>query len=331
MMKRFPKSILIALPIALGIAFAQATPDESPCAVVVKSGKGSQVIPPQGKVQVHFPDNAAVACGSMVITHEEPFWIKGSDLTLVKIAPHSFVEVPKFKSSLWHLYRGELLVSAPPGVSTQTWSTPNSESEFKGGVAWIQYDATGRKSTVACFNRTFEFKNKFNGDAKQTVSAGEMSKLSITAEQVLPSQPVVMAPESVAATVKMLGLPKEDTDELVSIVKRVYDDRSKSLVSEVTEWDHLDEQNEQNRAPASVPVKKVHSPIDVKEADFVNDMLKAHLYGEDEPTGPSRAPASVGQKQKISDTEKTRQEQKLKQETKRIEKEIDRLNPDQAE
>ena len=321
------KSILFLVPV-LGIAFAQATPDEAPCALVLKAGKGSQLIPPQGKVAVHFAENAPVVCGSMLITHDEPFWVKTSDSTVIKLAPHSFVEVPKSKSKDYRLYRGEAVVTAPPAISKQVWSTPNSESEFKGGIAWIQYDATARVTTVACFNRSFEFKNKFNEDAKQTIQAGEMSHLAIQDSQVVPSLPAVMNHESVSAAVTQLSLPKEDAAELVAIVKRVYEDRSKSLVSEMEQWQEIEEKKEPSRSIASVPEKSNRKAVDENEASFVNHMLKARLYGEDEPqANSSRTPAGVDPK--ISDSEKTNQTKKLNVETKRVEKEIDSLKDSQ--
>ena len=150
------------IPVLLGIAFAQATPDEMPCAVVMKAAKGVQVIPPEGRVQTRLPIEAPVACGSMLITHAESFWVRLTDQTVVKVAPHSFIEIPKSGARVYRIYRGAALVTAPPGIYTQTWSTPNAESIFKGGVAFIQYSTADRLTTVGCFNRNFEFKNKFN-------------------------------------------------------------------------------------------------------------------------------------------------------------------------
>lgn len=325
------------VPILLGIAFAQATPDETPCGFVLKAGKGSQVIPPKGKVVVHFTDTMPVACGAMVITHEEPFWMKTSDTTTLKIAPHTFIEIPKLSANQYRLYRGEVLVSAPPSVSLANWSTPNSEFEFKGGVALFQYDVTEKRTTAACFNRSFEFRNKFNQDAKQTVRVGEMSRLAIQDAQVVPSVPAVMNHQSVSGVVEKLALSHEDTNELVAIVKRVYDERSKSLVSELDQWKELPEKTTESggRSIASVPDHRSRHSIEPNEANFVNQMLRQRLYGEDEEMShapKSRKPASVSHTQKkLIDSEKVKQDKEFGMESKLVEKEIDRLKPDSEE
>ena len=296
----------------LGLSCAQGAIDEQPCAVVVRSGKGVQIIPPQGKVQTHFDSENPVACGSMLITQQETFWVRLSDQTVVKIAPHSFIEMPKANTKVYRVYRGAALVSAPPGIYTQTWSTPNSDSIFKGGVAFIQYSTTDHLTTVGCFNRNFEFKNKFNSDASQIVHAGETSHLMIQDAQVTPTQPAVMSHGSVLETLADLSLPEADHKELVEIVKRVYEDRAKSLASEIEEWEEAPAVGAKPaRTIASVKAGKAQKAVNPKEAAFVSAQLRTRLYGseEDQKTlEKSRNPASASESKGLKDTEHLKQQ-----------------------
>jgi hypothetical protein len=337
--KTWPKKLVFSfLPLFLGMTFASATPDESPCGIVMKSGKGAQIIPTRGSVQTKFSNEFPVSCSSMVITHQDPFWVRLSDQSVLKVAPQSFVELPKAGSAVFHVYRGQVLVSAPPGIATQTWSTPNSEAIFKGGIAFIQYHPETRVTTVSCFNRDFKFRNKFNEGAETTVHAGEMSHLAIQEASVNPSQPAVMNHNSVNNVLAELKLDPADQTELVAAVKRVYQDREKSLASEIEDFESEPEVKkvEPSRSIASVPVKGVAKPVkalDPVEAEFVTRKMHERLYGTDadqklvEPK-TARKPASVPVNE-IADGEKVKEHQVLKQETKRLEKEIGTIRDDE--
>ena len=317
------------IPVLFGITFARATPDEMPCAVVMKAAKGVQVIPPEGRVQTRLPLEAPVACGSMLITHAESFWIRLTDQTVVKVAPHSFIEIPKSSARTYRIYRGAALVTAPPGIYTQTWSTPNAESIFKGGIAFIQYGTSDRLTTVGCFNRNFEFKNKFNAHASQVVHAGETSHLMIQDAQVTPTQPAVMSHPSVVEALAGLQLPENDHAELVAIVKNVFDERAKSLASEIQDWEEVQENQKPSRSIASVKPGLPVKAVDPKEANFVNAQLRAHLYGDEEDqksVSSRRNPASAKTKEGLVDHEKVKQQKNLKLETKKLEKEIEQVN-----
>lgn len=322
------KIFLGVLPVLMGLTFARATPDEVPCAVVMKTGKGIQVIPPQGRVQTHVKAETPLACGSMVITQSEAFWLRLTDQTVVKISPFAFVEIPKLNSQVYHLYRGSALISAPPGIYTQTWTTPNAESIFKGGIAYIQYATSDKVTTVGCFNRNFEFKNKFNPNANQVVHAGETSHLMIQDAQVTPTQPAVMSHTSVVEALAGLQLPEADHAELVKIVKQVYEDRAKSLASEIEQWEEVPETLKPERSIASVKGPKPVPAVSAKEADFVTTQLRAHLYGDDEDQKSlegERKPASAGA-HPLKDLEAAKKQKNLKLETKKLESEIEHLN-----
>ncbi len=334
--KRFGSKVVVgALPFLIVMAFARATPDESPCAIITRDAKGSEMIPPKGRVQNKLTLEGPIACGSMLLTHEEPIWFKLSNQAVVKLAPNSFIEIPKENGQTFRIYRGEALISSPPGIAAQTWSTPNSETIFKGGVAWIQYSPKTRITTVSCFNREFEFRNKFNEDAKQVVHAGEMSKLAIQSAQVLPSQPIVMNQGAVKQALQNLNLPEADQTELVAVVKRVYEDRSKSLTSEIQDWADAPA-GEPDREIASVKeTPKKNSAIDPKEADFVTRKMRERLYGEEseEPVArrQSRKPASVKRdvdQEVIHDHEKQRELKSFNQEKKKLEKDLEQVNSD---
>ena len=335
--KRWTQKLILSLiPVLVGITFARATPDETPCGVVMKIGKAAQVIPSHGSVQTRFTEEAPIGCASMVITRQEPFWIRLADQTVLKIAPQSFVEIPKEGSKVFRVYRGQVLVSAPPGIATQTWSTPNSEAIFKGGVAYIQYHPDTRVTTVSCFNRDFEFRNKFNENAATTVHAGEMSHLAIQEASVKPSQPAVMNHQSVVQVLANLQLSESDQTEMVASVKRVYQAREKSLTSEIEDWETpADAHEEPSRSIASVPVKGVAKPqkaVDPKEAEFVTRMMNERLYGTEKDqtaADAGRKPASVKTKAPLIDSEQVKQQRVLKQETKRVEKEIGQIQDEE--
>jgi hypothetical protein len=328
-------------PILVGIGFANATPGETPgetpCGVVLKVGKGVQLIPTHGSVQNDFTEATPVSCASMIITHQETFWIRLSDQTVIKIAPQSFVEISKADAKTFHLYRGEVLVSAPPGISEQTWSTPNAETLFKGGMSLIHYQASERVTTVSSFNREVEFRNKFNPAATATVRVGEMSHLAIQEASVNPSQPAVMNHATVTQVLANLKLDSAEQTELSEVVKHVYEDRAKSLASEIADWDAVPEEDKKDEKPSRsiASVKGIAAPekaLDPKEANFVTQMMREHLYGSNEDqknVESNRKPASAEKPMAIDDTEMQNHKKSLKLENKKLEKEIEQINEDE--
>ena len=318
--------ILLFCMIQFFSIFSYAGAEDAPCAVVTKTAKGVQLIPEKGKVDTKAALDTGISCGSMVITHAEPLWIKLSDQTLVKLGPETFVELPKGSTKNYKIYRGMVMVSGPTSLLAQIWSTPNAEVDYRGGVSVIQYLSKEKATLAGCFNRKIEFRNKFNSSAVQELSAGEMSHLAIQEGRVQPSRPSLMHQDSVTDVLVRLGVPKGDQDQMVAVVKQVFEDRSKSLVTEVKDW--ADQDQGPSRSIASVP-QSSKSAIDEKEAAFTMKMLKDRLYGTDpeqQKFVPAphayRTPASV-----MSDVEQDSKEKKLKMETKRIGKEIDRLDP----
>lgn len=319
----------------MGMASGTASADEAPCALVTLVGRGIQIIPEKGRVLNQVQLNQGVPCGTMVLTHDEPLWLKLSNQTTIKLGPRSFIEIPRESAKSYKLYRGAALLSAPTTLLPQTWSTPNSELDFKGGVAVIQYLPSEKTTVAGCFNRKVEFRNKFNSSAMQELSAGEMSHLAIQEGRVRPAQPTVMHYASVANVLNQIGLPHEDQEQIVSVVKQVYEDRSKALISGIHEWAELGD--EPSRGIASVNAGARHS-VDEKEAEFTKNQLRNRLYGTTDeqnkyvpPIFPEREPASLreagARTPLIEDSEKTKHEKAFRMETKRIEKEIERLNP----
>ena len=321
----------IALTIFSGLsAFsAFAGNEDSVCAVLTRTGRGIQVIPEKGRVMTDLTVDSPIPCGSMVLTHDAPVWIKLSDQTVVKMGPRSFIEVPAEDSRNFRMYRGAVMLSAPASLIARTWSTPNSEIDFKGGVVVLQYIPEERISIAGCFNRRVEFRNKFNSKAVQELSAGEMSRLAIQEGRVQPTHPLVMHHSSVGNVLNRLGLNADEQEQVVAVVKQVYEDRSKSLVSGIQNWS---DSEGPSRSIASVP-QSSKSTIDQKEAQFTMKLLKDRLYGTLEeqdkfvpPPTRTRAPASV-----LRDERKDAAEKRLKSETRRVEKEIDRLDPDSVD
>ncbi|MBU6155151.1 MAG: hypothetical protein KGP28_12680 [Bdellovibrionales bacterium] len=298
---------------------------EAVCAVVSKAGRGLQVIPEKGRVMTDLPVDSGVPCGSMVLTHEAPVWIKLSDQTVVKLGPRSFIEVPQVESRNFRMYRGAIMLSAPASLISRTWSTPNSEIDFKGGVVVLQYIPEERVSIAGCFNRKVEFRNKFNSNAVQELSAGEMSRLAIQEGRVAPTHPAILHPASVGNVLASLGLESAEQEQVVAIVKQVYQDRSRSLVADIQDWSGSEGPT---RSIASIP-QSSKSTIDPKESALTMKLLKDRLYGTDEEQG-RYVPAPVGRRSpaSIRDEHKEKAVNKLKTEVRRIGKEIDRMDPD---
>ena len=315
--------------VVAGMAFASGTRDDVPCALLVKFGRGTQVIPPAGKVQTRFEAEQPVICGSMVVTHDEGAWIRHANQTLFKVAPNSFFELGKAKADAHHLYRGEILMTAPSSIAMLTLATPNGEVDFKGGIAFVQYAPADKQTSVASFNRSFDFKNKFNGQAYQTVRAGEISRLMLSEDRIVPSQPVVMSPSSVKESLVGFEMTGEEKEELAQVVQRVFEARAKSLTTDIEDWNDL-EKTVADRQIASVPEKVTKNSrlaLDPEEAKISMDMLKKHLYGDDEDLkmlndGPVRTPASAA---KLNDSEYERKKKKKKQETERLIKEVSEI------
>jgi hypothetical protein len=322
-------NLRIALTIisSLSAFSAFAGKEDSVCAVLTRTGRGIQVIPEKGRVMTDLTVDSPIPCGSMVLTHDAPVWIKLSDQTVVKMGPRSFIEVPAEDSRNFRMYRGAVMLSAPASLIARTWSTPNSEIDFKGGVVVLQYIPEERISIAGCFNRRVEFRNKFNSSATQELGAGEMSRLAIQEGRVRPTHPALLHPTSVGNVLANLGLDSTEQEQVVAIVKQVYEDRSKSLVAGIQDWS---ENNGPSRSIESVPMSS-KSTIDPKEAELTMKLLKDRLYGTNEEQvkfSPAPAPAPKRAPASIHDEHKDQKEKKFKTEVRRIEKEIDRVDPE---
>lgn len=320
-------SILIATQ-----AYASDAP--APCAVIEKFGKATQVIPKSGPVVTRFNEEDPVACGSMIITHVDGFWIRYSNQVTVKIAPNTFYEVGMKISDPHRIYRGDALVSGPTGSGKMIFGTPNGEIHFEGGVFAVKYQTQTRTTSVASFNRSVDFKNKFNTQAFQRVSVGEISRLTIHDIRVVPTQPTTMSPSSVKEAIQSFGLAQAEQDEMIAIVARVFEDRAKSLVSDLEDFKSIPEAKEEDRSPASL--SRYKPSVDEKEEELTMKILRRRLYGNDAELekASERKPASVeGEKTekavKIEDSKKKVIEVKKKKEMDRVMKEISNLNTEE--
>jgi hypothetical protein len=324
-------NLLLALFLA---AQASVAADNDSCAKVEKFGKATQMIPKSGPVVTRFSSEDAIPCGAMVITHSDGFWFKLSNEVVVKLGPNTFFEMGPKAVSTHRLYRGDALLSGPAGSGHLVVTTPNGEVHFEGGVFSLQYQTQTRTTSVASFNKTVEFKNKFNSAAGQKVNVGEISRLTIHDIRVVPSQPVAMSPSSVKEGIAVFGLPEADRDEMVAIVSRVFENRAKTLISDLENFNDIPESEDQARAPASL--KRYQPAVDEKEAEFTMKMLRRRLYegdesierkSVDERAQADRKPASVEtQTPKIEDRRKKLQDQKRKVATDQVLKDISTLN-----
>lgn len=303
------------------------------CGHVVKGSKNAQLIPLQGKTKTRLEKDEVMSCGSMLITHEEAVWVELADHTNFKIAPNTFFEFSKKGGSRHQLYRGEVLVSAPPSIQEFDLTTPNSVSVFHGGVMLVRYVPSAKETTLASFNRKIIFSNKFHREAQQVVNTGEMSRLWIGESRIVPKQPEVMNSHTVKKAVESFGLTDEEVFEMTEIVKRTAESRSKSLVADLESWENLESDTPADRTVASVPGKnqKFGTSIDPKEADFSISLMKKHLYGDEEDQkmfDDSRKPASVRGGEKLKDTEYQRKKAKEQVQVKKVLEDIRNFDPE---
>ena len=302
MNKPFLRFGLISIAVASALLFSANSEgtsgvDGAPCAVVVKVGQGTQVIPVAGKIQTKFQIDTPISCGSMVITHKEPMWIRHANQTVFKLAPDSFFELGKVKGDVHKLYRGDLMVNGAPSVPTQSITTSNGQIEFSGGSILIKYSADLKETVVASFSRSCLFQNKFSTSASQEIHTGEISRLSLHQDRIIPSQPEVVNPSSVKEVVARFNLSKEEESEMVAVVGRVFEGRAKSFVTDLENWKSVPVEPE--RSIASEPKKAKATALDEAEAKHTMEMMRERLYGTardlknvDEEF-PSRKPASV--------------------------------------
>jgi hypothetical protein len=157
-----------------------------------------------------------------------------------------------------------------------------------------------------------------------------MSHLAIEEGRVKPAHPGVMHHSAVMEVLSQVGVEQDEKDQLVAVVKQVFEDRSKSLVSGIETFG--ESEGQANRTIASVP-QASKQVIDPKESAFTLKLLKERVYGTEEdqkrfvpaPIQARRAPASA---EAVTDDVKKNQELKYKKESKRVEKEIERLDLD---
>ena len=309
---------------------ALASTDAKTCGVIEHADAGTQLIPAKGGVKTKIPAQEPLPCGSMVMTRQGVARVRLEDRTTAQIAPGSFVEFQA--AGIRSLYRGEVLVSGPALNTPVTWTSPNSVVEYKGGVVWLQYQPSERASALVVFNRKARFINRFNREASREVQAGEISRMVIQQAWIRPSQPEIVSHAVVAPLLVRFGLPAEAVKEWVSIVKKIHESRSEALASEIEEWNEASEAS-QGRSPASVG-HTGPSAVDGAEADFVMGRLRERLFGKPAEVARvenDRKPASRSVPPVFSDEEYVTQRKRLKNEVKRIGKEIDSIRPDSSE
>ena len=332
-MNKFLILTLLGL-IFTGISRGTGTSENSPCAVVTKSGKGVEAIPLKGKILTRFKDHAPLECGSMIVTHAEGISIRLDNQVTIKIAPNSFFEIAKAKKESHRLYRGEVLVDAPVGTPVQAITTPNGKVMLQGGVDWIQYHAEEKETTVAAFSKTCKFQNKFDERAEQTVHAGEMSRLALDGERIIPTQPELVEPGSAESALEHFDLAAEEKTKFMSAVTKVVEGRTKSFTAELENWKE-NKDAEETYAPSRgiASVKKKDEAVDELEAEHTMNLLKARLYGESEELKhwdeEDRKPASVGasdsEPKALNDSFYEQAKKKNKAESKRLMDKISRL------
>ena len=302
------------------------------CGHVNKGSKNAQLIPIQGKIKTQLVKDDILSCGSMLITHEDSVWIELSDLTQFKVAPNTFIEFSKKENLRHQLFRGEVMVVAPPSIREFELTTPNSVTLFHGGVMLVRYAPKNKETILASFNRKVTFKNKFHLDAEQVVDAGEMSRLWIGESRIVPSQPELMNPRSVKMAFQPFGLEKDEITELTAVIQRAEVSRSKSLVADLESWEDIEKDNggSISRSLASVS-------IEPKEADIGLALLKKHLYGDEtdrkmfNDPGSSedlRNPASIRPSEKFNDTQYQRKKAKESSQMKKVLENIRNFDPE---
>ncbi len=313
--------------LAISPLSVRAGSESKTCGVVEQADPGTQLIPSKGVVKTKIPSQEPVPCGAMIMTRQGVARIRLEDRTTVQIAPGTFVEFQG--AGVRSLYRGEVLVTGPALNSAVTWTSPNSIVEYKGGVVWLQYQPSERSSALVVFNRKVRFVNRFNRDASREVEAGEISRMVIQQAWIRPSQPEIVNHTVVAPLLVRFGLPTDEIKEWVSIVKKIHESRSEALASEIEEWNEAPDEA-QARSPASVG----SAAVDVLEAEYVMGRLRDRLFGKPAEVAKvenDRRPASRSVPPVFSDEEYGIHRKKLKNEVKRIGKEIDSIRPDSSE
>jgi hypothetical protein len=149
---------------------------------------------------------------------------------------------------------------------------------------------------------------------------------------IRPSQPEIVSHTVVAPLLTRFGLPSEEIKEWVSIVKKIHESRSEALASEIEDWNEATDEA-QSRSPASVG-QSGRAAVDVLEAEFVMGRLRERLFGKPAEVAKvenDRRPASRSVPPVFTDEEYGTQRKRLKNEVKRIGKEIDLIRPDSSE
>jgi hypothetical protein len=269
----------------------------------------------------------------MIMTRQGVARVRLEDRTTVQVAPGSFVEFQG--AGVRSLYRGEVLITGPALSTGVSWTSPNSIVEYKGGVVWLQYQPSERASALVVFNRKARFVNRFNHEASREVQAGEISRMVIQQAWIRPSQPEIVSQAVVAPMLVRFGLPSEEIKEWVSIVKKIHESRSEALASEIEDWNETSDEDH-SRSPASVESagNSARGSVNVQEAEYVMGRLRDRLFGKPSEVAQvenDRRPASRKVPPVFSDEEYSLHRKRLKNEVKRIGKEIDSIRPDSSE
>lgn len=306
--------------------------DTAPCAVIIKATHGSQVIPVAGKVNTRLKEKHEVGCGSMIVTHKDPLWIRYSDQVVYRVAPDTFIEVSQSKNAPTKVFRGSVLIDTDAAQVHHSVVTPNAQVSYEGGMILVSYLPKEKKSALSVFRGQSQMTNRFFDGATQKVAAGEMTDLSIGAERTLPTQPELISPTSVVGAVASFDLPEAETKGLKDGVEKTFERRARSFVAEIENWQEI--QSHEDRSPAS----QGESALEEEEARQMLNLLQERLYGskedfkmlDKEPGEKSGSRSVASEAQPLRDPMYRSIQKKKNRETLRLMDEVSRINPRKA-
>jgi len=171
------------------------------------------------------------------------------------------------------------------------------------------------------------------------IELADLTRFKLAPDTFFETSPELMDSSSIKPAFSVFAATEEETVELTAVVERAVAERSKTFVSDLETWEGIAEQKEKQndvqRSIASDSKNGKHSSIDDPEAMVALELLKRHLYGEENDwkthDDSRRVPSSVMAKEILKDSVYDRKKAEVKKKVKKVLKEIDTFDTEQEE
>ena len=193
------------------------------CGVILKAGGKVEIFDPDRTHLLDAAPNQAIPCGGWVSVGNEPGWItiKHRDGLVVTGASGTFFQIqdqhvdPTRAVESVTLYRGQLHIASDSGGTEFRIGTANAMARFSLGRIYLGFSETDEETQLISLEKTATLENRFHGDRRIVVKAGEATTLNFKALRIVPSTPRAVVMSSLKEKLEAFYLDPASKSEAV--------------------------------------------------------------------------------------------------------------------